>query len=181
MVSGFRASKQRARKEQDPWNCWFKNRNLRANEASRTSGASEHSISLRYRLPLARTDDGCGLYLQPAYRKDGERESRHANLVIPAHDSESCNMVSQARRNLILQFWKEGIMFGLKKNPKNSAPRPSLYCVWIRAHEGEDAPLIRVWIDPSMTMFESQTTVHQPDLEAARAQMEAALSGKSKS
>ena len=66
-------------------------------------------------------------------------------------------------------------MFGFKKNTKNSVPRPSLYCVWIRAHEGEDAPLIRVWIDPSMTMFESQATVHQPDLEAARAEMEAVL------
>ena len=38
---------------------------------------------------------------------------------------------------------------------KNSVPRPSLYCVWIRAHGGENAPLIRVWIDPSMSMFDS--------------------------
>ena len=35
-----------------------------------------------------------------------------------------------------------------KSGRKNSVPRPSLYCVWIYAHEGEDAPLIRVWIDP---------------------------------
>lgn len=69
-------------------------------------------------------------------------------------------------------------MFG---NPRNSVPRPSLYCVWIRAHEDENAPLIRVWIDPSMTMFESQATVHQPDLAAARVQMEAALFGKDES
>ena len=51
----------------------------------------------------------------------------------------------------------------------NSVPRPSIYCVWIRAHEGENAPLIRVWIDPAMSMFESQATVHEPDLAAARA------------
>jgi hypothetical protein len=52
----------------------------------------------------------------------------------------------------------------------NSVPRASLYCVWIRAHEGENAPLIRVWIDPSMTMFDSQARVHEPDLAAARAE-----------
>ena len=52
----------------------------------------------------------------------------------------------------------------------NSVPYASLYCVWIRAHEGENAPLIRVWIDPSMSMFDSQAKVHEPDLAAARAQ-----------
>lgn len=58
---------------------------------------------------------------------------------------------------------------------KNSVPRASLYCVWIPAHAGENAPLIRVWIDPSMSLFESQAHVHQPDLAAARAEVEAAL------
>jgi hypothetical protein len=64
---------------------------------------------------------------------------------------------------------------GSKRNPnpgKNTVPRPSLYCVWIRAHEGENAPLIRVWIDPSMSMFDSQAKVHEPDLAAARAKAE---------
>lgn len=56
---------------------------------------------------------------------------------------------------------------------KNSVPRRSLYCVWIRAHEDENAPLIRVWIDLGMTMFEGQATVHEPDLAAARAEAEA--------
>jgi hypothetical protein len=65
-------------------------------------------------------------------------------------------------------------MFDFILNRKNSVPRPSLYCVWIRAHEGENAPLIRVWIDPAMTMFDSQATVHEPDLAAARAEEEAA-------
>ena len=58
---------------------------------------------------------------------------------------------------------------------KNSVPRPSLYCVWFRAHEGENAPLIRVWIDPSMSIFESQGKVHEADLEAAREEAQAAF------
>ena len=58
---------------------------------------------------------------------------------------------------------------------RNSVPRPSLYCVWIGAHEGEDAPLIRVWIDPSMSIFDSQAKVYEPDLAAARAEAEASL------
>jgi len=69
----------------------------------------------------------------------------------------------------------EGIMFGYIFNRKDSVPRPSLYCVWIRAHEGENAPLIRVWIDPSMSMFDSQAKVHEPDLAAARAEAHVAL------
>lgn len=60
-------------------------------------------------------------------------------------------------------------------NRKNSVPRPSLYCVWIRAHEGENASLIRVWIDPSMSEFESQARVHEPDLAAAREEDQAVL------
>jgi hypothetical protein len=66
-------------------------------------------------------------------------------------------------------------MFDFILNRKNSVPRPSLYCVWIRAHEGENAPLIRVWIDPAMSMFDSQARVHEPDLAAARAEEEAAI------
>jgi hypothetical protein len=61
-------------------------------------------------------------------------------------------------------------MFNFITGRWNSVPRPSLYCIWIRAHEGENAPLIRVWIDPSMTMFDSQARVHEPDLAAARAE-----------
>lgn len=67
-------------------------------------------------------------------------------------------------------------MFDFINNLKNSLPRPSLYCVWIRAHEGENAPLIRVWIDPSMSMFDSQAKVHEPDLAAARAEEQLAVS-----
>lgn len=68
------------------------------------------------------------------------------------------------------------IVFDFIFNRKNSVPRPSLYCVWIRAQEGENAPLIRVWIDPSMSMFDSQAMVHGPDLAAsAKAEAVAAL------
>jgi hypothetical protein len=57
-------------------------------------------------------------------------------------------------------------MFDFITNRKTYVPRATLYCVWIRAHERQDAPLIRVWIDPSMTMFESQAKIHKPDESA---------------
>ena len=63
----------------------------------------------------------------------------------------------------------------IRDERKNSLPRPSLYCIWIRAREGENAPLIRVWIDPSMSRFESHPRVHEPDLAAAQAEAETAL------
>ena len=66
-------------------------------------------------------------------------------------------------------------MFDFITNRKTLVPHKSLYCVWIRSHGGDDAPLIRVWIDPSMTMFESQAKVYEPDVEAARAVIQAAL------
>jgi hypothetical protein len=69
---------------------------------------------------------------------------------------------------------REGIMFDFKKNEKNSVPRPTIYCVWIPAYPDRDTPLIRVWIDPAMSMFESQAAVHEPDLADARAESSAA-------
>lgn len=63
----------------------------------------------------------------------------------------------------------------MTSSSNKSVPRPSLYCVWIQAHEDENAPLIRVWIDPAMSMFESQATVHEPDLAAAGAHREEAV------
>jgi hypothetical protein len=66
-------------------------------------------------------------------------------------------------------------MFDFIKKENARVPKKSLYCVWIRAHGGENAPLIRVWIDPSMTMFESRAKVHEPDVEAARAESPVAL------
>jgi hypothetical protein len=75
----------------------------------------------------------------------------------------------------------EGIMLDFIFNRKNTVPRPSLYCVWIRAHESENAPLIRVWIDPSMSVFDSQSRVHEPDLAAARAEARGALASEGNS
>ena len=72
-------------------------------------------------------------------------------------------------------------MFDFIFNRKNSVPRPSLYCVWIRAHDSENAPLIRVWIDSSMSMFDSQATVHEPDLAAARAEVQVELANEGNS
>jgi hypothetical protein len=60
-------------------------------------------------------------------------------------------------------------MFDFIRNETARVPKKSLYCVWIRAHGGENAPLIRVWIDPSMIMFESRVKIHEEDLAALRA------------
>jgi hypothetical protein len=65
-------------------------------------------------------------------------------------------------------------MFDFIIDWKGRVPRPSLYCVWIRAHGGENAPLIQVWIDPSMSEFESRAKLHEPDLAAAGAEAEGA-------
>jgi hypothetical protein len=60
----------------------------------------------------------------------------------------------------------EGIMEEMTKILKELVPRENLYCVWIREHEDETAPLIRVWIDPSLTAFESRAKANQPDATA---------------
>jgi len=72
-------------------------------------------------------------------------------------------------------------MFDFISKRRNSVPYASLYCVWIRAHQGENAPLIRVWIDPSMSMFDSQAKVHEPDLALARAEEDAATANETSS
>ena len=83
---------------------------------------------------------------------------------------------AEEARGLIQWRW---IVLDFIFNHKNSVPRASLYCVWIRAQEGENAPLIRVWIDPSMSMFDSQAKVHEPDLAAsAKAEAVAAMTGE---
>jgi hypothetical protein len=45
-------------------------------------------------------------------------------------------------------------MFNEINNIENIVSRRSLYCVWIRAREGQPAPLVSIWIDPAMTCFE---------------------------
>jgi hypothetical protein len=57
----------------------------------------------------------------------------------------------------------EGIMNMTTNILKSLVPRETLYCVWIRTHDGESAPLIRVWIDPSMTEFEKRAEVEWQD------------------
>ena len=66
-------------------------------------------------------------------------------------------------------------MFDFIANGKTLVPQKSLYCVWIRAQQGDDVPLLRVWIDASMTMSKSQAKVHEPDVETARALIQEAF------
>jgi hypothetical protein len=66
-------------------------------------------------------------------------------------------------------------MFSFASNLQILVPRQSLYCVWIRAHDSENAPLVSVWIDPSMTMFESGAKMQEYDLVAGRTATQAAL------
>ena len=46
-------------------------------------------------------------------------------------------------------------MFNTKKTLQRFASRRPLYCVWIRAKEAADAPLVSIWIDPEMRAFEA--------------------------
>jgi len=50
-------------------------------------------------------------------------------------------------------------MFDFKNYTENSSTRPRIYCVWIPAYPGKETPLIRVWIDPSMSAFEPQAAI----------------------
>jgi hypothetical protein len=43
-------------------------------------------------------------------------------------------------------------------NFESFGARRGLYCVWIRAHEGQHAPLVSIWIDPQMRAFEERGT-----------------------
>jgi hypothetical protein len=70
----------------------------------------------------------------------------------------------------------EGTMKKLTNIFSKLAPQRGLYCVWIRAHDGENAPLIRLWIDPSMRMFETRAKIHDQNLAAITADALAALS-----
>ena len=98
---------------------------------------------------------------------------RNVKLQIPTRKIISPNQALEARSEHVCGW--EAIMYDIMTNRNTLVPQKSLYCVWIRAHEGDNALLIRVWIDPSMTMFESQVKVHEPDVEAARAVIQAGL------
>jgi hypothetical protein len=47
-------------------------------------------------------------------------------------------------------------MFNAISNIENIVSRRGLYRVWIRAHEGQHAPLVSIWMDTAMTCFEPQ-------------------------
>lgn len=47
-------------------------------------------------------------------------------------------------------------MFKDTRNFDSLAPHHGLYCMWIRPHLGERAPLVSIWIDPEMRAFEAQ-------------------------
>jgi hypothetical protein len=45
-------------------------------------------------------------------------------------------------------------MRNLTNNCQNFATRPNLYRVWVPLHDDGRAPLVSIWIDPTMTAFE---------------------------
>ncbi|MGD0965449.1 MAG: hypothetical protein ABSA57_16285 [Candidatus Acidiferrales bacterium] len=47
-------------------------------------------------------------------------------------------------------------MHNFTNNCQNFATRPSPYCVWVPLHDDGRAPLVSIWIDPTMTAFECQ-------------------------
>jgi hypothetical protein len=49
-------------------------------------------------------------------------------------------------------------MSNFPKNMNILETRRDLYCVWIRSHEGPNAPLVSIWIDPEMRVFETNVT-----------------------
>jgi hypothetical protein len=57
-------------------------------------------------------------------------------------------------------------MFDTISNFENAVARRGLYRVWIRAHEGENAALISVWIDPAMKAFDPSAEEQACGLEA---------------
>lgn len=65
-------------------------------------------------------------------------------------------------------------MFHIDSNQKNPVRRAGLYRVWIRARERENAPLVCVWIDPSMAMFEPGANMRKPETAVARIEMQPA-------
>ena len=56
-------------------------------------------------------------------------------------------------------------MANFTNNFENRAARPGLHRVWMPLHDNGRAPLISIWIDPTMTAFEPQP--HQESLESS--------------
>src|ERR1700730_2335049 len=51
--------------------------------------------------------------------------------------------------------WIGGNMFDILTNRNKTMPGRGLYSVWIRADQTENAPLLRLWINPSIKPFKS--------------------------
>jgi hypothetical protein len=49
-------------------------------------------------------------------------------------------------------------MFRSKNDSRSIFPRQDLSCVWIRANESPDAPLVCIWTDAKMRAFEGPET-----------------------
>jgi hypothetical protein len=118
------------------------------------------------------------LLLAPAEEKPSERKFDLLRQISPPEKSFAGRGLGARSAHVWIYLLKEEPMFDFIINRKNSVPRASLYCVWIRAHEGQNAPLIRVWIDPSMSIFDSQARVHEADLAAAVSEAQIALTNK---
>jgi hypothetical protein len=60
----------------------------------------------------------------------------------------------------------EAIMFDFVMDRRNLAPRKGLYCVWIRANENENNPLMCIWIDSSMTILDVGEELRETEFAA---------------
>jgi hypothetical protein len=160
MVSRFGSQYQRP--ERITYTCIrFRNQNLRVASVSRTLTTSERSTPRRISFPLA-------LVHEVKIERAGIRK---AAIKIP--DTRKLNLLNEsfgARCQDPRVDGLEAAMFDFKTNREILAPRNALYCVWVRAHEGPTAPLICLWIDPAMTMFESREVALEPDAAGAQSE-----------
>ena len=58
-------------------------------------------------------------------------------------------------------------MFDFNHATPDFAVRPRLYCVWTRANQEPNAPLVAIWIDREMTAFQSSGQEHPVDSSSA--------------
>lgn len=58
-------------------------------------------------------------------------------------------------------------MSSFSKQAEVLKERRQVYCVWIRASDRSNSPLVSIWIDPAMTSFESS---HRDGVKAHEAE-----------
>lgn len=61
----------------------------------------------------------------------------------------------------------------LNKNPDRFGVGSSIYCVWIRANDAPNAPLVAVWIDPQMRALGTSAEAACEQTETAASSTEA--------